>query len=56
MSRFAYDPLVARVLAGEETAFPNADSAGHTATASAADDYVCRFHPPDMLGRLVVEG
>ena len=56
MAQLAEPQSFERVLAGEETAFPNADSAGHTATASAADDYVCRFHPPDMLDRLVVEG
>lgn len=72
---FAFDPLVARVPAGEAVSFPNADSAAHTVTAPALGldreiqggdeasitvaepgtyDYVCRFHPPDMLGRLVV--
>lgn len=76
LQRFAYDPLVARVPAGEEIRFPNRDSAPHTVTAPALGvdaglqggeettlvveepgtyDYVCTLHPPDMLGRLVVE-
>ena len=32
-----------------------ASESAHFSFAKAADDYVCRFHPPDMLGRLVVE-
>ena len=73
---FSYDPLVARVPAGEAITLPNTDSVPHTVTAPAASvdvtvqsgeegsvtvdepgtyDYVCRFHPPEMLGRLVVE-
>lgn len=76
MGQFAYDPVIARVPAGTEIAFPNRDSAPHTVTIPAVDvdenvdgggeatitvdepgtyDYVCTYHAPDMLGRLVVE-